>query len=71
MSDYKPGYITLYHSGELARRAERLEARLAECDICPRDCGAKRLAGETGSCNSGYLPIISSVGAHHGEEPVL
>jgi len=71
MSAYEPGYIALYHSGELARRAERLEARLAECDICPRECGAKRLRGKTGSCNSGYLPIVCSVGAHHGEEPVL
>jgi putative pyruvate formate lyase activating enzyme len=67
----EPGYIALYNSGELERRAERLEARLAECDICPRECGAKRVEGKVGSCNSGYLPIVSSVGAHHGEEPVL
>jgi len=67
MSAYEPGYIALYHSGELARRVERLEARLAECDICPRECRAKRLKGNVGSCNSGYLPIVSSVCAHHGE----
>ncbi len=67
----EPGYIALYHSGELERRVERLEARLADCDICPRECGAKRLKGKVGSCNSGYLPIVSSVCAHHGEEPVL
>jgi putative pyruvate formate lyase activating enzyme len=71
MSAYEPGYIALYRSGELERRVERLEARLAECDICPRECGAKRLKGKVGHCNSGYLPIASSVGAHHGEEPVL
>jgi putative pyruvate formate lyase activating enzyme len=71
MSAYEPGYIALYHSGELARRVEMLEARLAECDICPRDCHAKRLTGKVGHCNSGYLPIVSSVCAHHGEEPVL
>jgi putative pyruvate formate lyase activating enzyme len=71
MSNYEPGYIALYHSGELARRVERLEARLAECDICPRECHAERLKGKVGHCNSGYLPIVSSVGAHHGEEPVL
>ncbi len=71
MSAYEPGYIALYRSGELSRRAERLEARLAECDICPRECGAKRLNGKSGSCNSGALPIISSFGAHHGEEPAL
>jgi len=71
VSNYEPGYIALYHSGELGRRVERLEARLTECDICPRECGAKRLNGKVGSCNSGYLPIVSSVCAHHGEEPVL
>jgi putative pyruvate formate lyase activating enzyme len=71
MSNYESGYIALYNSGELGRRVERLEARLAECDICPRECGAKRLKGKVGSCNSGYLPIVSSVCAHHGEEPVL
>jgi len=71
MSNYEPGYIALYHSGELGRRVERIEARLEECDICPRECGAKRLKEKVGSCNSGYLPIVSSVCAHHGEEPVL
>ena len=71
MSTYEPGYISLYHSGELERRVERLEARLAVCDICPRECRAKRLNRKVGSCNSGYLPIVSSVCAHHGEEPVL
>ncbi len=71
MSADEPGYIALYRSGELERRAGRLEARLAECDICPGECGANRLKGKTGSCNSTYLPIVSSVGAHHGEEPVL
>jgi putative pyruvate formate lyase activating enzyme len=71
MSTVELGYIAMYQSGELERRVERLEARLAECDICPRECEANRLKGKIGSCNSGYLPIVSSVCAHHGEEPVL
>lgn len=71
MSTPEPGYIALYHSGELARRVARLEARLGDCDICPRECGADRLKGKVGSCNSAYLPVVASVGAHHGEEPVL
>ncbi|MDP2931112.1 MAG: radical SAM protein, partial [Chloroflexota bacterium] len=45
--------------------------RLAACDICPRDCRVNRLENETGVCHSGYLPIVSSVCAHHGEEPAL
>ena len=68
---FKPGYIDLYHSGELERRAERLEARLALCDTCPRACRVNRIEGETGFCHSAYLPIVSAVCAHHGEEPVL
>ncbi len=67
----KPGYIDLYHSGELKRRAQRLEARLASCDICPRECRVNRREGEPGFCHSAYLPIVAAVCAHHGEEPVL
>jgi putative pyruvate formate lyase activating enzyme len=71
MNGNEPGYISLYRSGELERRVHRLEKRLAECDICPRECGARRTEGKLGSCNSGILPIVSSFCAHHGEEPVL
>jgi len=67
----EPGYLALYHSGELERRARRLEERLASCDICPRECRVNRLEGELGFCHSGFLPVVSSVCAHYGEEPVL
>ncbi len=67
----EPGYIALYHSGELERRAQALEARLASCDICPRECHVNRLENELGFCHSGRLPVVSAVCAHHGEEPVL
>lgn len=66
-----PPYIELYESGELERRVERLEARLEECDLCPRRCGANRSKNEVGSCNAGKLVAVASVCAHHGEEPVL
>jgi len=71
MNLYGPGYLALYRSGELARRVLRLEARLAACDICPRECGVNRLAGEVGFCGSGALPSVSSFATHRGEEPVL
>jgi len=71
MRSEEPKYIALYRSGELERRAERLEARLGACDICPRRCGVNRLEGELGFCHSGRLPIVSSFCAHHGEEPAL
>ena len=71
MTIIEPGYIALFRSGELERRALALEARLASCDICPRQCRVNRLQGELGFCHSGYLPIVSSVCAHRGEEPAL
>jgi len=67
----EPSYIALYNSGELERRANRLEGRLASCDICPRECHVNRLEGEVGFCHSGRLPIVSAVCAHQGEEPAI
>ncbi|MBE9513783.1 MAG: radical SAM protein [Chloroflexi bacterium] len=64
-------YLDLYRSGELDRRAEALERRLASCDICPRECGVNRLNGQHGYCHSGYLPVVSSFCDHHGEEPAI
>ena len=66
-----PKYPTLLKTGELARRVEQLEAMLASCTICPKDCGNDRLAGEIAACYSGRLPIVSSYTAHFGEEPAL
>ena len=71
MTAIEQGYIALFRSGELERRAEALEARLASCDICPRKCNVNRLEYATGFCHSGRLPIVSSVCAHRGEEPAL
>jgi putative pyruvate formate lyase activating enzyme len=69
--DEQPGYLLLYHSGELQKRAQTLKARLAACDICPHECAVNRLKDEEGFCRSGYLPVVSSVCAHNGEEPAL
>jgi len=66
-----PPYLDLYRSGELERRAIALEARLASCDICPRECGSNRLQGRQGSCRSGFLPRVAAVCAHTGEEPAI
>jgi len=66
-----PRYIELYESGELARRVARLEARLRSCNICPRQCAVNRLENERGVCHTGYLPIVSAVCAHRGEEPAI
>ena len=66
-----PGYLTLLKSNELESRVEELEAMLASCNICPKDCGNDRLKDEIAACYSGRLPIVSSYTAHFGEEPCL
>lgn len=67
----EPSYLTLYKSGELAKRVTALEKHLEHCDLCPRSCGVNRRSGRTGFCSSGYLPVVASHCAHFGEEPAL
>lgn len=50
---------------ELARRA------LADCRLCPHECGVDRLAGETGFCGVGARAHIGSQMVHLGELPDL
>ncbi|MGA6992376.1 MAG: hypothetical protein WBX50_00610 [Candidatus Deferrimicrobiaceae bacterium] len=57
--------------GKLAERAERLTARLSQCDICPRLCRVNRQAGELGVCRGGANAAVSSFGPHFGEEAPL
>ena len=71
MSGFQPGYLELFHSGELKRRVEAVYARLESCDICPRRCRVNRLKGETAFCRSGLLPIVASCCVHKGEEPPI
>ena len=44
---------------------------LENCELCPRKCGANRLKGERGYCNSGAGFEISSICIHNGEEPPI
>jgi putative pyruvate formate lyase activating enzyme len=67
----RPSYLSLYETGELARRAGALERLLEACTVCPLDCGNNRLGGELARCYSGALPIVSSYTPHFGEEPAL
>jgi putative pyruvate formate lyase activating enzyme len=66
-----PVYISLGHSGELARRAEKARVHLASCDLCAWECKVDRLAGRLGVCRTGENAKISSFGPHHGEEDPL
>jgi len=43
----------------------------ADCNLCPRACGANRLAGETGFCGETSSLRIAAAVIHKGEEPPL
>jgi putative pyruvate formate lyase activating enzyme len=67
----QPRYVTLYESGELARRIEAAWAMLAPCQLCPHRCGVDRLNNERGVCRMGDQPTISSWNLHVWEEPPI
>ena len=66
-----PKYLKLLAENRLTEQVEALEALLAACTVCPKDCGNDRLKDEIAACYSGRLPIVSSFTAHFGEEPCL
>ena len=65
------GYLDLHRKGELLDRAERLWAMLADCRLCPRECGVNRLEGEKGFCRAGQVLKVASFSPHFGEEKPL
>ena len=68
---FEPAYLALERSGELERRADTLWRVLEACRLCPRACGANRLAGETGVCSSTARLKLHGAGPHFGEERPL
>jgi len=67
-----PSYLRLQRLGQLRRSAEEVWDRMRECDLCPRECGAKRLDGQRGFCRApGARLIVSSYSPHFGEERPL
>jgi putative pyruvate formate lyase activating enzyme len=66
-----PVFVGLHERGELRRRAEALRAMMRRCRMCPRECGAMRLRGETGFCGAAADLEVSSFGPHFGEEAGL
>ncbi len=65
------GYLELYRTGELERRARVAQAALESCELCPHRCKANRLAGEQGLCRMGCSPKVASWNIHPWEEPPI
>ncbi|MFH0883923.1 MAG: radical SAM protein [bacterium] len=57
---------------KLARdRLPELKKLMAACRLCPRECEAKRFAGEFGECGLGPELRVMSSHLHPGEEPAV
>ena len=41
------------------------------CNLCPRECGVDRTAGETGFCRCPDIALVAKTMLHHWEEPAL
>jgi putative pyruvate formate lyase activating enzyme len=70
MDPFIPAYLEM-DSDELQSRVVELGRLASPCNLCPRKCGSNRKEGEKGYCSTGYLPVVSSVHPHHGEERPL
>ncbi|MHB8071302.1 MAG: 4Fe-4S cluster-binding domain-containing protein [Candidatus Cryosericum sp.] len=54
---------------EFRARIRVAYGRMATCDLCPRHCGAHRIAGQTGVCGAALRPKVFVWNLHRGEEP--
>jgi len=56
---------------ELRARARALVEMTNPCVVCPRNCRVNRSEGQLGVCGIAAQPVVSSYGAHFGEERPL
>ncbi len=71
MKAFEPGYLRLEREHALEIVEQQLWNLLGRCSLCPRKCGADRLAGESGICGSTAVLMVHSSGPHFGEERPL
>lgn len=57
--------------GELAALAAKAGQMLAQCCLCPRNCGVDRTQGRAGRCRTGRSAVVTGYGPHYGEEDIL
>lgn len=68
---FEPAYLALHRTGELKKRADALHQIMADCRLCPRECGVNRINGEKGFCRASAQLEISAFHPHFGEEKPL
>jgi putative pyruvate formate lyase activating enzyme len=64
-------WVNTLTADALAARTARAVAALADCRLCPRDCGVNRLEDRWSACKTGRYAAVSSAFAHFGEEDCL
>jgi len=69
--NYEPNYLKLHKNGELQKRGNKLWEIMEDCHLCPRECGANRIARDEGFCGASSQLEISSHHPHFGEERSL
>ena len=69
--DWSPAYTELERQGKLAERIVQAERILEACELCPRQCGINRAAGEEGYCRAPTKVKVYSAHPHFGEEVSL
>ncbi len=58
-------------SNKIDLLAGKLDKLLECCTLCPHKCRINRKQVNSGFCGAGLTPMVSSVMAHHGEEPPI
>jgi putative pyruvate formate lyase activating enzyme len=67
---FRPAFLSL-GLAELRERARMAVSRLADCHMCPRDCGVNRLEDRWSACKTGRYAVVGSYFPHFGEEDCL
>ncbi len=65
------GSYTYLSSEDWDCKIASLESVAKSCTLCPRQCGINRFSEERGFCEAPSAMVISSIFAHHGEEPPI
>lgn len=71
MTSFSPRYLTARKNGRLSKSIKNARKLLKSCLLCPRKCRTNRTSDDTGICETGNHPVISSFMPHFGEEPPL
>jgi putative pyruvate formate lyase activating enzyme len=66
----RPSYLDL-DAADWRRRRDFFAGRLSPCRLCPRQCGAERVAGRAGVCQAGPDVTVAAHNLHFGEEPPI